>query len=530
MAQFGVAGLEQFQQVGEGYFETLTRIATNYANLNSIMESIGVTFGATGMSSIAARERLIALAGGIDELASQSNSFVENFLSKAEQLAPVQKYVTDQLAAMGLQSLTTRDQFKDYVLGLANSGALATEAGAAQYTALLALADAFAKTHAATVDLTKSEQEIADERKDLMSQYNELTMTTAQLAAQARAAIAPYNLALYDQVQALRSVSDAQSTLLDAYNKQKSALQSVVDLQNAAAEATQKQIDALKLGALSNLSPEQKYLEAQRQFDAAAAGDAKNAAAQVLLQASRDYNGSTDAYQRDYAKVQAALVLQVASQRSAASIALEQLSALDKQVSELIDINAGVDALNNSMGSLQQAILGLAASMKNAAAAAAAGGKTESAAELSSKSHSAIVGVVEGLYQSELGRHSDAAGLAGWVKGIESGDYTYAQVLEGFQNSPEYQALHGSHANGLEFVPFDGYRAELHRGERVQTASQVSNDKESNAQIVQLLGELVGELQADKEQRGAVAVATLRKLDTVANNLAGTKRELARAN
>jgi septal ring factor EnvC (AmiA/AmiB activator) len=86
---------------------------------------------------------------------------------------------------MGLQSLDTSDKFKDYVLGLAKSGALATEAGAQQYTALLALAEAFAKTHAATVDLTKSEQEIADERKDLQQQYDELTMNSARSVQQA---------------------------------------------------------------------------------------------------------------------------------------------------------------------------------------------------------------------------------------------------------------------------------------------------------------------------------------------------------
>lgn len=36
----------------------------------------------------------------------------------------------------------------------------------------------------------------------------------------------------------------------------------------------------------------------------------------------------------------------------------------------------------------------------------------------------------------------------------------------------EMGRLHGSHADGLDYVPFDGYRAELHRGERVLTASE----------------------------------------------------------
>lgn len=35
--------------------------------------------------------------------------------------------------------------------------------------------------------------------------------------------------------------------------------------------------------------------------------------------------------------------------------------------------------------------------------------------------------------------------------------------------------INGSHANGLEYVPFDGYIAELHKGERVLTASENAN-------------------------------------------------------
>lgn len=35
--------------------------------------------------------------------------------------------------------------------------------------------------------------------------------------------------------------------------------------------------------------------------------------------------------------------------------------------------------------------------------------------------------------------------------------------------------IDGSHASGLAFVPYDGYRAELHRGERIMTAEQNGN-------------------------------------------------------
>jgi hypothetical protein len=237
IAEAAFPQLDQFRTVGEGYAETVMRLAGDYAKLDSILAASSTTFGATGMASIAAREHLIELAGGIDQLATQTNSFTQNFLSTAEQLAPVQKYVTDQLAAMGLQSLDTRDKFKDYVLGLANSGALATDAGAQQYTALLALADAFAKTHAATVDLTKSEQEITDERTDLQNKLDELTMTQAQLAEKARNAIDGHNQALYDQVQAAqdaKDVLDLQSQLYDVTGN-KAAAAALLERQHEAA-------------------------------------------------------------------------------------------------------------------------------------------------------------------------------------------------------------------------------------------------------------------------------------------------------
>ena len=40
---------------------------------------------------------------------------------------------------------------------------------------------------------------------------------------------------------------------------------------------------------------------------------------------------------------------------------------------------------------------------------------------------------------------------------------------DGFVPNPPYD---GSHALGIDYVPFDGYRALLHRGEAVLTADQ----------------------------------------------------------
>jgi hypothetical protein len=258
MARFGIGGLEQFQEVGEGYFETLTRIASNYANLDSIMASIGATFGATGMESIAARERLLSLTGGIKELGEKSNAFAENFLTEAERLAPVQKYVSDQMAALGLSHVTTADQYKKVVLDLANSGALATEAGAKQYAALLDLAEAFAKTHEATKAVSRSAQDIAAERASLQDQLDQLTMSSTELLTKQRNALDESNRALFDQVQALGEqarVAGERAGLQDQLDQLTMSSAQLLAKQRAALDESNRalfdQIQALQAHALT---------------------------------------------------------------------------------------------------------------------------------------------------------------------------------------------------------------------------------------------------------------------------------------
>lgn len=142
-----IPNIDQFRMEGEAAATTLQRLTTNFAGIDVVLEAMGVTsqqaFGAVGVASIAARERLIAFAGGLDALATQTAYFNDNFISEGERVAIAQRELGSQLAALGYSGLTTADQFRQAVQGLASSGALATEAGARTYAGLLALAPAF---------------------------------------------------------------------------------------------------------------------------------------------------------------------------------------------------------------------------------------------------------------------------------------------------------------------------------------------------------------------------------------------------
>ena len=89
-------------------------------------------------------------------------------------------------------------------------------------------------------------------------------------------------------------------------------------------------------------------------------------------------------------------------------------------------------------------------------------------------------------------------------------------AVSGAQNRmPQYTYVHGSHADGLDYVPYDGYIAELHRGERVLTAEEarrgtgdtiILNVNMSEVDEVYKLVEVVKQAK-QKSRAGRVAMA-----------------------
>lgn len=135
-----IPALTDFQNAGEGSFETLVRLAREYQVVDVTMASIGKTFDAVGLASLAARDNLIQMAGGLDAFKSQAKFFMENFLTPAQQLSPIINAVAMEMARLGEGSVKTKDQFAALVLGLDVS----TDAGAKLYSSLMAVAPAFA--------------------------------------------------------------------------------------------------------------------------------------------------------------------------------------------------------------------------------------------------------------------------------------------------------------------------------------------------------------------------------------------------
>ena len=79
------------------------------------------------------------------------------------------------------------------------------------------------------------------------------------------------------------------------------------------------------------------------------------------------------------------------------------------------------------------------------------------------------------------GIKSIATSVLDWVKDFADSIKNFFQgILDGFKSVKDKgdeareikKSVNGSHANGLDYVPFNGYVAELHKGERVLTAEE----------------------------------------------------------
>lgn len=306
LSKAAVPMILELQKVGEGSFETLVRVTRNYQVLDTALQSIGKTFGAVGVSSLAAREDLIALVGGIDELVDKTAFFNENFLNDAERMAPIIKAVNAEFARLNIAGNTSKDQFKD--LALAQD--LTTESGREMYAALLNVAPAFAK-------ILEYNQKIADSSSDLLNAAND-------------------------------NLDSARGTLIDAYNREASAIQGTIDKLKQSVEALKKYKESLFSGPAALLSPEGQYNAAAAAFRktrvAALSGNQEAIGnlpdiSQKFLDASLDYYAGTDGYFRDLEEVRSAVEAAESLAIKQLSVAEQSLEALTSQVGQLVELN-----------------------------------------------------------------------------------------------------------------------------------------------------------------------------------------------
>ncbi len=280
LASAGVPALKDLAKVGEGAFETLTRLATEYKTIDSALASIGMDFKTKGLGSLGARENLLKSVGGLDAFTSQTAFFGEHFLTEDDRLKPLKASVATTLTAMGQPADLSREGFKKFVQGQDVS----TKDGAALYAALMALAPAFDKV-ATAAETAKAA--IDDQRTSIQDQIDELTKSPAELLAKSRdkerEAVKALDLSLVPLLENLWKLQDAADAAKLATDRS-NAEADMLDAQGFTEQAKAKR----RTLALADVKDPDQRTYMQRTWAAEDAAAKVSAARDVLTQAYHD--------------------------------------------------------------------------------------------------------------------------------------------------------------------------------------------------------------------------------------------------
>jgi len=379
---------------------------------------------------------------------------------------------------------------------------------------------------ASTADMQRA-IDLIGQRKALDEEWLTLTSTDAENLARARKreldAMDPTLRAIKERIwaeQDLRRESEATAAmqtrlgdaLLDQVRTAESAARDAIARQDAAAVSLRRYLAALTTGPMAALSPEAQYQATRSEFMRLSSLSLDDPERQskleevgtAFLEASRSYNASSMAYFTDLAMVRGAVEASQVAAQTQADIGRMQLTALQSQYGMLSAINGSVIAGNLTVSAAIASLAGAlsAAGVNGVRPTTPTGG-----------------GAADYYADNPAAAAPDPEGIAFWNAVEQSGAYRdmgYDSAQQWFDAHVAYlNGINGSHASGLDYVPFDGYRAELHQGERVLTASQARGQ---DMGYMEMVTELRG-LRAEVARLTVVSASGAQKQIAVAEDI-----------
>lgn len=413
-----------------------------------------------------ARGGLVEYSGGLDALQTNLSSYYQSYHSEAERMGDTLASVTATFAGLGLAVPTTREEFR----ALVESLDLTTGAGQKTYATLMGVGQSFGSVaDHITAIVTAARDTAENAATDAMSALTRSVNTQKDALTKA----------WQDQQEALQKGIDTASTavtnLKSLSDQVKSTLNTMFGQTDAAMQRSQAQaqiVGALDKARAGGGLPERADLEA---------------AFGIVAQPSADLFATFEDYQLDFLKTAnniAALGVLTDSQLSIEERTLAALKdqfdlakdeykrQIDYYDAMLKSAQAQLDAaLGNTQATLTvaQALTALSASLASLGASKPPASTGGAPAALSANEQA-----IWNAYNSSGIGYLDAGGWSFWNDAVKNGasltDITQ-QIID-INNGKNNAAINGSHALGLDYVPFDGYIAELHQGERIQTAAE----------------------------------------------------------
>lgn len=200
-----VPAIAEFQQVGEGLFETLIRVTTQTTAVTEHLQALGLVMSSDILANARSIQDLVNLSGGLDNLGESLQTFTEEFYSDAERQIMLQEQLARSFAELGVVMPTNAMEFRNLV------------------TSLDLTDDAQRQLFASLIGLSEQTDEYFDAAEDAAQATNRLVESLRALrdeAARNAAATRPAE----QQLSSLRSAFQQQATLAALGNTGAAAL------------------------------------------------------------------------------------------------------------------------------------------------------------------------------------------------------------------------------------------------------------------------------------------------------------------
>lgn len=228
ITEFVVPAMKEYQQIGEGLFETLTRVASEMATFNYYTDALGLDFNMTGLAAIAAQQAIAEFSGGMDKLTENLQSYYEEFFTEEERAANQMKLLAAEMKNLGYDTVpTSREAFRALVEGID----LTTEAGQKQFAGLIALNEVFAELVPATEAAASAVESLTDSAKNA---YDSLSNSISAERARIQGIVTGATTA---KSALEKAVAAEKGTIKQAYNERIELLKSQADAEREANRA-----------------------------------------------------------------------------------------------------------------------------------------------------------------------------------------------------------------------------------------------------------------------------------------------------
>lgn len=511
-------------------FETLTQALQSIAQYKTVFDGWAKTLSMFADVSGETQTRLLYASGGMEALSSNVGAFYEKFYSEEERMQKQRELQMEALASMGFnidpyEGDAAKESFRKTVEGAMAAGQIELAAKLLSMSSSFgdivdygkkALDDLAEAAKDAAKETLEASKKIAQSISSQMeSAYNAMRSAGALLDQIDKAQGGAGNtysgareqrlwaaMATADYKQQIELSGELTDLILARHQIEQENAERLLDF----GKSLRSYVDGLKIGNLSPLTAGEKLAEAARQYAStlakATAGDEN---AQGLLQGissnyldlARQYYASGDEYTKIFNSVTGSLeALGVSSQTEAeaqlavASDSLGQLrkvqetlqsaytqaekaygiekSLLEQSANEMLRTANGIEAVRDILSGLPAEIAafmnlngGVSSGIGNYSSLAqgyvsllgGAGGSSTDTGYVAS----AMANINAENWRGELNR----------ALALLTDPGARAKMQSIFDAVAKMKGIDGSHANGLAYVPYDGYVAEVHEGERI---------------------------------------------------------------